>query len=97
MMSLISAAPPVQTPTFLYPLQGAYFIAQRRNLWTRVGSNLGKYILYAIPTLLMLYIGYALHSVPIPCQSVSAALLTHNYLLTSPRPGEPTAMSCLSG
>ena len=49
---------PAQMPTFLYPLQGAVFIAQRRVLWNRVSGNFGKYVLYAIPTLLLIYVGY---------------------------------------
>ena len=46
-----------QLPTFLYPLQGALYITKHRVLYNRVGSNLGQYILYAIPTLLLIYIG----------------------------------------
>ncbi len=56
-----------QLPTFLYPLQGAVYITKHRVLYNRVGNNVGRYILYAIPTLLMIYVGcqifaFALHS-----------------------------------
>ena len=47
-----------QLPTFLYPLQGAIYITKHRVLYNRVGGNLGQYILYAIPTLLLIYVGY---------------------------------------